>query len=183
MNLTNVSSNQTAFVWKVTAGFGTSFMLCRSHSIIWEMVNDLDCEWVVAVCAADENQSNVAFCVRDPKAPLINSFEKLRVSPSHKFNQSEIITSCFFFGFASRPLCFFMTSCSNFRKLQDLICVFGPLWCGKPSHSNRCSVLCSFSNTRYSMSIVFLSVLKLATVNCSASPSVIDNTSISTLMP
>lgn len=118
INLTNVYSNQTAFVWKVTAGFGTSFVLCRSYLINWEMVDDLNCEWVVAVCAADENQSNVAFCVRDPKAPLIISFEKLCVSPSHKFTQSEIITSCFFFRFTSRPLCFFMTSCCNFGSCK-----------------------------------------------------------------
>lgn len=56
-----------------------------------------------------------SFCAGDPKAALIISFEKLCMSPSHKFNQSEIITSCFLISLLHRFTSFvlLMISCSN----------------------------------------------------------------------
>lgn len=50
----------------------------------------------ILLCAADEKQSNVAFCGRVPKAPLTDSFEKLCLNPSSKLNSQ---TSCFLFLF------------------------------------------------------------------------------------
>lgn len=72
-----------------------------------------------------------SFCAGDPKAALIISFEKLCMSPSRKFNQSEIITSCFFISLLHRFTSFVLLHAvvQQPQRLRDVICKCGPLYC------------------------------------------------------
>lgn len=151
-DLWNVSSNQASFVWKVTVGFGTGFMLCLSYSIIWPVLNGGRfrlCK-LLLLCTADDKQSNVAFCGGVPKAPLTVSFEKLCMNPS---NKSQFPNFLFFIPLHHCTLLYFFFQCSNcgsymvwFANLAIFAAENPLIWT---------DVFCNSSNTGYSMSFVF----------------------------